>query len=268
VAARHKTGGLAVRWNILWAERAIDRGDQRMAGAETWIRYFDRPGPANTRPVLECCARRASELGLDTVVLASLRGKSALAGLDVFEGTDLRIVAVTVPPGAAWVVGSLNNDIWRDVPELREQKAAWEAGGLERVRMDMDEQAEARLSRSGVRVVRGTIPFYGIGTALASRFKGMNYEQSFTEALRLLSGGMIVCVEVAIMAADAGAIGTVDEVVVAAGTSMGLDTALVMRPSTSLTFLDPGSGLEIREVIAMPRAKPKYSPDGAAEEYM
>ena len=69
------------------------------------------------------------------------------------------------------------------------------------------------------------------------------------------------------MAADAGAIPADEEVVVAAGTSMGLDTALVIRPSTSLAFADPESGLEIREVIAMPRSKPKYSPEGVGEEY-
>lgn len=240
-----------------------------MSSYEKWITYFERPGPANTRETLQCCRRRAGELGIDTVVIASLRGQSAELALEVFqEGEgDLKIVAVTVPPGAWWVVDSLNNDIWKDIGEFREQKAAWEKAGIERVRMDMDEKTEARLSAQGVKVVRGTIPFYGIGTSLTARFKGMNYEQCFTEALRLLSGGLIVCVEVAIMAADAAAISLDHEVVVAAGTSMGLDTAVVIQPSTSLSFADPGSGLEIREVIAMPREKPKYSPEGVGEEY-
>jgi len=234
---------------------------------EKWIRYFERPGPVNTRETLECCRRRAAELGLERVVIASLRGESASLALEVFDGTDLKIVAVTIPPGAFWVVDSLENDIWRDIGEFRAQRAEWKKAGLERVRMDMDEETSSRLAGAGVTVVRGTIPFYGIGTSLSARFKGMNYEQYFTEALRLLSGGTIVCVEVALMAADAGAIPLNEEVVVAAGTSMGLDTALVMRPSTSLTFTDPEVGLEIREVIAIPRAKPKYSPAGVGEEY-
>ena len=221
-------------------------------GTEKWIRYFERPGPVNTDETLECCKRRAQESGLNTVVIASLRGDSASRALEVFEGAGLNIVAVTIPPGAFWVVDSLKNDIWKDIAEFREQKAEWEKAGIDRVRMDMDEETTARLEGAGVTVVRGTIPFYGIGTSLTARFKGMNYEQYFTEALRLLSGGAIVCVEVAIMAA---------------GTSMGLDTALVIRPSTSLAFADPESGLEIREVIAVPRQKPKYSPDGVGEEY-
>jgi len=88
-----------------------------------------------------------------------------------------------------------------------------------------------------------------------------------TEALRLISGGLIVCVEVAIMAADANAIKSHEEVVVAGGTSMGLDTAVVIKPSTSLRFFDPEEGLEIREFIAIPRVKPKYPPEGIGEEY-
>jgi len=239
-----------------------------MAGSdEKWIRYFERPGPVNTRETLECCRRRAQELGLGTVVIASLRGTSASLALEVFEGTGLDVVAVTIPPGAFWVVDSLKNDIWEDIPEFRAQKEEWEKSGIERVRMDMDEDTAARLTAAGVKVVRGTIPFYGIGTSLTARFKGMNYEQYFTEALRLLSGGTVVCVEVALMAADAGVIEAGSEVVVAAGTSMGLDTALVIRLSTSLTFADPACGLEIREVVAMPREKPKYSPEGVGEEY-
>ena len=236
-------------------------------GGRKWIVYFERPGPVNTLETLECCRQRAMELGLDTVVIASLRGASALTAVEVFEGTGLHIVAVTVPPGAFWVVDSLTNDLWNDIPEFREQRENWIEAGLERVRMDMDDEAEASLAKAGARVVRGTIPFYGIGTNLAARFKGMNYEQYFTEALRLISGGTLVCLEVAIMAADAKAIPTDTEVLVAAGTSMGLDTALVVRPSTSLTFADPGAGFEIKEIVAIPREKPKYSPEGVGEEY-
>ncbi len=241
-------------------------------GIEKWIHYFERPGPANTRKTLECCMRRAQELGLKKVVIASLRGASASLAVELFAGSGLGIVAVTIPPGAFWVVDSLTNDLWRDIPEFRQQKEEWVAAGLERVRMDMDEEAENGLRGRGVAVVRGTIPFYGIGTSLTGRFKGLNYEQYFTEALRLVSGGTIVCVEAVLMAADANVIRADEEVVVAAGTSMGLDTAMVMRPSTSLTFCDPAvgcpaAGLEIREIIAIPREKPKYSPEGVGEEY-
>ena len=232
-----------------------------------WIYYFDRPGPVNTGETLELCGMRAQELGLKTVVIASLRGNSAMQALDVFKGTDLKIIAVTIPPGASWVTGALNNDLWNDIPEFRRQKEEWLKAGLAKVRMDMDEHVEQMLADQGVKVVRGTIPFYGVGTSLTARFKGLNFEQYFTEALRLISGGLVVCVEVAIMAADANLIPLDQEIVVAAGTSMGLDTAVVIRPSTSLTFADPQAGLEIKEIIAIPREKPKYSPEGVGEEY-
>lgn len=232
-----------------------------------WIYYFDGPGPVNTQQTLECCKLRAQELGIKTVVIASLRGDSAFKAIEVFKGTGIKLVAVTIPPGAYWVVKSLNNDLWKDIPEFRKQKEEWEKAGLEKVRMDMSEETEKKLAENSVKVVRGTIPFYGIGTSLTGRFKGMNFEQYFTEALRLISGGMIVCVEVAVMAADSNVIALDEEILVAAGTSMGLDTAVVIKPSTSLTFADPKSGFEIKEIVAIPREKPKYSPEGVGEEY-
>lgn len=238
-----------------------------MPGTDKQIRYFDRPGPVNTLETLECCRRRAAELGIGSFVVASLRGRSAEQAVEVFGGSGVGIVAVTIPPGAFWVVDSLTNDLWTDIPEFVRQRQQWKDAGLEQVRMDMDPDTEAALALAGVKVVRGTIPFYGIGTSLTARFGGMNYEQHFTEALRLLSGGMIVCVEVALMAADANVVKLGDEIVVAAGTSMGLDTALVVRPSTSLTFSDPARGFEIREIVALPRVKPKYSTQGVGEEY-
>ncbi len=123
-------------------------------GSEKWVRYFDRPGPANTRETLECCRRRAPELGIKTVVVASLRGASASLAVELFAGSGLKIVAVTIPREHSGSY-SLTNDLWEDIPELRRQKEEWVEAGLERIRMDMDEETESRLEAQGVSVVRG-----------------------------------------------------------------------------------------------------------------
>jgi len=65
----------------------------------------------------------------------------------------------------------------------------------------------------------------------------------------LLGEGTKVCVEIVIMAADAGLIPVVKDVIAIAGTGRGADTALVVRPANASTFFD----LKIRETIAKPR---------------
>src|SRR5512142_3370550 len=57
------------------------------------ITYFDSPGEQNTEACLDLARARADELGIDTVVVASTRGETAMAAAAVFAGK--RLVAVT-----------------------------------------------------------------------------------------------------------------------------------------------------------------------------
>ena len=68
--------------------------------------------------------------------------------------------------------------------------------------------------------------------------------------LRLLGEGVKVCVEIALMAADAGLVAADRDLVAVAGTGKGADTALRIRPANTQTFFD----LKIKEVIAKPQA--------------
>jgi len=60
---------------------------------------------------------------------------------------------------------------------------------------------------------------------------------------------MKVCVEIILMAADAGLIAMDKEVLAIAGTDEGADTCIVVKPAYPRRFLD----LEIREIVAKPR---------------
>jgi len=66
--------------------------------------------------------------------------------------------------------------------------------------------------------------------------------------LRLMGEGTKVCVEIVLMAADAGLIPVDRDVIAIAGTSRGADTALRIQPANSARFFD----LRIKEVIAKP----------------
>jgi hypothetical protein len=66
--------------------------------------------------------------------------------------------------------------------------------------------------------------------------------------LRRLGEGTKVCVEITMMAADAGLIPADKDVVAIAGTGRGADTALRLYPANAARFFN----LKIREVIAKP----------------
>jgi hypothetical protein len=61
--------------------------------------------------------------------------------------------------------------------------------------------------------------------------------------------GTKVCVEVTLMAADAGLIPVDRDIIAIGGTGRGADTALRICPANSAKFFD----LKIREIIAKPR---------------
>jgi hypothetical protein len=60
--------------------------------------------------------------------------------------------------------------------------------------------------------------------------------------------GTKVAIEIALMAADAGLVRTDQDVISVAGTSKGVDTALVLRPANSADFLS----LQVREIMCKP----------------
>jgi hypothetical protein len=68
-------------------------------------------------------------------------------------------------------------------------------------------------------------------------------------ALRRLGEGTKVCVEITMMAADAGLIPVDKDIIAIAGSGRGADTALLIKPANASRFFD----LKIREIIAKPR---------------
>ena len=57
-------------------------------------RYFEKPGSKNTEGVLEVAARRADELGIEKILVATNTGQTAFDALEFF-GSGIKIIAVT-----------------------------------------------------------------------------------------------------------------------------------------------------------------------------
>lgn len=179
--------------------------------------YFDKPGNQNTEETLGLAAARARELGITEAVLATSKGDTAYRALKIFGG--LRIVAVTYHCGF--------KDPFKNV---------------------MPENVRAELRRQGVTVVTASHALSGIERSVAARHSGVYPVLLMADTLKLFGQGTKVAVEVAVMAADAGALSGGD-VVSIGGSGRGADTALLLKPAHQNNFFD----LRIREIICKPR---------------
>jgi len=181
---------------------------------------FEKGGKENTQATLEACRERAVELGIKDIVLATSTGETAVQAAQVFAGTDVGIIGVTLHAG-----------LWEKYT------------GIDRAKVEM---AEAK----GVRFLTGTHTLMGnVESAIRQKFGGVPPVEIIAHTYYTFSQGMKVAVEVAVMAADAGLIGDQDDVISVGGTGQGADTAVVMRPAYSTDFFT----VKVREIIAMPR---------------
>ena len=188
------------------------------------IYYFEKPGKQNTEKTLELAVERTLKRGLKHLVVASSTGETAKRALEVLEKktAEINIVCVTYHTG---FYKEGDNSMSADVEEFLRSK--------------------------GVKIVRQSHALSGVERSFTRKFGGVSRVEAVAEALRSLFGhGMKVCVEIAIMAADSGAI-PIEEVVCVGGRGRGADTAAVIRPAHMNNFFD----MEVREIICMPRFK-------------
>ena len=181
------------------------------------ITYFDEEGKQNTLKVLNLAKKRAQELGISTVILASSHGYTALEAAKIFTGTGVSLIAVTISAGF--------------------QEMGW----------CMTEEERAAVEKAGVKILTSQL---SLGGGVEDAFGGDHSPQSIiSNTFYCFSQGMKVAAEIAVMAAEAGLIGTDREVISVAGSSEGADTAVVLLPAYAKKFKQ----LRIREILCKPR---------------
>lgn len=182
----------------------------------TQITYFDEEGKQNTQETLALAKQRARELGIRTVVLASSHGYTALEAARVFAGTGVALIAVTISVGF--------------------RELGW--------CMSADERAA--VEKAGVTVLTSQLSF---GGGVEEAFGGDSSPQSIiAHTFYCFSQGMKVAAEITVMAAEAGLIGTDEDVIALAGSSEGADTAIVLKPACAKQFKQ----LRIKEILCKP----------------
>ena len=179
--------------------------------------HFDKQGKDNTEQTLKLAADRGRDLGLNEVVVASSTGKTAYNAMEVFSGFKLTVVT-------------------------------YHCGFKEPFKNRMDEKIRQDIENSGIRVIAASHALSGVERSVAKKHSGVYPVLLIADTLRLFGQGTKVAVEVAIMAADAGALSGSD-IVSIGGSGSGADAALVLKPAHQNNFFD----MRIREVVCKPR---------------
>jgi len=180
--------------------------------------YFPGPGRANTEKTLEIAKKRAEQLGIETIVVASTSGETGVKAVKLL--TSCKVVVVTHATGFP-------------APDVQE----------------LTPQNRADILEKGGRILTATHAFGGVGRAVRRRFNTYQVDEIIAHTLRAFGQGAKVACEILLMAADAGLLNTDEEVISIGGSASGADTALVIKPANTHDFFE----LKVKEVLCKPR---------------
>ena len=188
-------------------------------GQERRIFYFDSKGPINTDKTLEIALDCCKERQIQKVVVASSTGETALK-LHAIAPAEAGIIAVTYSAGSRF---------------------------SEEVQQFLENRDE--IMSKGITIVRGMHALSATEKAFQNQYKtSMMPLNIVADSLRMFCHGVKVCVEIAIMAAEAGHISPDQEVVAVAGSHRGADTAVVLKPAYAANMFET----RIKILLCMP----------------
>lgn len=167
--------------------------------------------------VLLLAKKRAEELDLKTVLVASSSGKTGFKVAELFTGC--KVVVVTHSTGFT-------------APDTQE----------------LTSENRERILRAGGQILTTTHAFGGLGRSVRRKLGTYQTDEIVANTLRIFGQGTKVAVEIALMAADSGLIGVNEDVISIGGTGRGADTALVLKPVNVQDFFD----LKVHEIICKP----------------
>jgi hypothetical protein len=185
---------------------------------ETQSVYCIEPGSKNTKKTFQVAKKRAEELGIKTIVVASTSGETGVKAVKAFA--NYKVVIVTHTTGL-------------QAPDVQE----------------LTPQNKAKILEKGGVMLTATHAFGGVGRAIRRKLNTYQVDEIIAHTLRVFGQGTKVACEIARMAADAGLIRTNEEIISIGGTAKGVDTALVVQPAHTHDFFE----LKVKEVVCKPR---------------
>lgn len=184
---------------------------------ETRTVYYQSPGEINTERTFHLTRARAKELGLDTILVATTTGKTGVIASRLLKGFNVIVVTHST-------------------------------GFKEPNTQELTSEHREVIESNGAYILTCMHAFGGISRAVRKMLGTYELDEIIAYTLRLFGQGMKVCVEMAVMAADAGLVDTDTPVMCVAGTGKGADTSVVILPSNVQNFFD----LKVLEVICWP----------------
>jgi hypothetical protein len=179
--------------------------------------YYESPSEADTDTTFLHAKERAESLGIREVVVASTTGRTGARACQIFKGFKLVVVR---------------------------HHTGFRTPGVQQ----MTRENEKAILTSGARIVTAGHAFSGVERSMRTKRNTIGPLELMADTLRVFGEGTKVCLEITVMAADAGEISMDRPIVAIAGTSEGADTALVVRPAHSNNFFD----LFVKEIITKP----------------
>ena len=179
--------------------------------------YFREAGAKNTDLLLKIVRNYVEKEEINDIVVASTTGETGVKAAKIFKPRN--VVVVT-----------------------------HHFGFREPGKIELLEENKREIIANGAKVFTGTHALSSVERAIRKDFGTLQVLEVIANVLRLMGEGTKVCVEITLMAADAGLIPVDRDVVAIAGTGRGADTALRIKPVSTARFFD----LKIREVIAKP----------------
>ena len=187
------------------------------------VEYFEKAGPENTERALQIAKSYAEENNIKDIICASTTGATGLKLIELFDSEEYNLILVTHSDGFAKV-------------------------GFQEFLLENRGQIQ---NTSKAKILTGTHAFSGISRSFRNELKTYTINEIIARLLRSIFGdGLKVCVEITLMAADAGLISCEKEkaVLAIAGTGRGADTVAVIQPAYTANFLD----LRVRQILCKP----------------
>ncbi len=185
--------------------------------------YFEKAGRENTQEALKLAFEAAKELNINTIVVSSTTGQSALEAIKIFHEDSYQLIIVTHQDGFRDIGNEFSIEIMEDI--LRK--------------------------RPNTIFHTGTHAFAGLERSfrLAEAKTMLPIEMIAITLRRCFGEGTKVTMEMALMVSDAGLVDPKSDIICVEGTGRGLDTAWVIKPSYSNKLFD----LKMKVPICKPR---------------
>jgi hypothetical protein len=200
-----------------------------MTAIERPCLYFDQPGKANTDAVVEVVMARLAEGDIQTVVVSSTTGYSALKFATALNGRQ-EVTLISVAESAL----------------IREWGSAYPT---------LAPETKAELVARGVIVAENVSYVFHHSPFDGSKWQAPTPQEIVRETLYAFGQGLKVAVEVVLIAVAGGFLEPYQDVIAVGGTHRGVDTAIVVKATypNYLFCADRSKRLAIREILCKPR---------------